>query len=319
MSAEARVVRIAAGGIGAAALAGFADRAARRRRILTAHADERLLTVRSGNELAYRFADTSRENPADPQPPVLVFATGSLATMEHWAWLAPALTSADSGPSHLLYDRAGYGRSRPARGGTPRTARAVEDLVDLVGHVCGERRLVLVGHALGAGLAVRAAERLTGRTAGVVLLEPVLRPDGVASTDGTGHGGISPLVLWSLRLGWGGLLTTPDWVAGLPENARARCEDQYRDPSMWRTGRHESTTMGDLGTVTPAMLARSAAPVCLVSAAHTPQLPLPGSVAGHVVPGARPGHLLLSRGSATRTAAVITAFCAGLPDGDVPR
>ncbi|MFF4263494.1 alpha/beta hydrolase [Streptomyces virginiae] len=308
MGTDARVIRLAAVGTGAAALAALADRAARHRRVLAGRGDERTITVRSGNKLAYRFTDgASREG-----EPVFVFATGALATMEHWAWLTAGLR-AGRRPSLLLYDRPGYGPSRRHRGSGPRAVTAVEDLVELVERTCRDRRLVLIGHDLGAGLVIRAAEHLAARTAGVVVLEPSLTHDD-APPPGDGHENLPSLFLWSLRLGWGGLLATPRWLADLPDDARPQCEDQYRDPRMWQTGYQERTGKPALSTITPSALARTPAPVCLISSGNELPQALPDSVDHHVV-RSRPGQLLVSRESALQAASLITAFTAALLEG----
>ncbi|MET9670620.1 alpha/beta hydrolase [Streptomyces sp. NPDC006475] len=171
-----------AAGIGAAAL-GLACRAVRRRRVLAGHGDERLITVRSGNRLAYRYTKAVVSTTARmPCRPVAVCLSGSLATMEHWAWVTDQLTTRRAPIDILNYDRAGYGRSQYLSRHSAPTETALGDLADLIKDVCDDRGIILVGHAQGAATALRAADDMMDRVIGVVLVEPALkRGDGPPS------------------------------------------------------------------------------------------------------------------------------------------
>lgn len=306
MHANVRFPAMAAGTAGAAALLALAGQRGRRRRVERGRGDECFLTTGAGTKLSYRFRAFEDGLPAGRGRPVLVCETGLLATMEHWAWMAAALPPT---LPLLIYDRAGYGRSGHPGHRPCGEAGPVADLVDLVRAVCGDRRVVLIGHAMGAGLATRAASELNDRTAGLVLLEP-LGPE--AGT--TFAPAVPALFAGSLRWGYGSLLNTPDWLAGMPSAARRLLEDQYRDAAFWEAGAREADIAPKMGGVSRQQLLDAPAPVCVVlgpEAAAASAERLPG-VAHHYVAGASPGHMLLSRPSAEAAAGIIAEF-AGKP------
>jgi len=71
----------------------------------------------------------------------------------------------------LVYDRAGYGQSDA--GPVPRTsAQAVGELENLLDHIGGSSRVVLLGHSLGGVYALAFVSKHPGRVAGVAVLDP---------------------------------------------------------------------------------------------------------------------------------------------------
>ncbi|MEU6621739.1 alpha/beta fold hydrolase [Streptomyces litmocidini] len=245
--------------------------------------------------------------PVGSDRPLIVFESGFMATMEHWTWISEEL---DGRESTVFYDRSGYGRSRHGHGRhrTPRpfTPRAVvSDLVDLVRHTRGERRVVLVGHAMGAGIVLRAAVELKDAVAGTVLLEPpaVTAPSGRHRIPA-----ISPLFVGSMRIGCGDLLPRPSWAETLPShNARLR-DDQYRDARLWEAGKREAGVSADLG-VHEALLASAPAPLTVVAHRDADLTGYSGlrHATLHVLDGFRPGRLLHAQRAAERAAATVSA------------
>ncbi|MFE1557271.1 alpha/beta hydrolase [Streptomyces sp. NPDC058734] len=305
MSTETRLPAIAAGSILGAMLFGAGRQVARHRRVLAGRGDEKFLTTTSGNRLSFRV--NAAAEPGRPDRPLIVFESGFMATMEHWTWISEELNGK---ASTVFYDRSGYGRSRYGHGRqqtpqpfTPRTV--VSDLVDLVRHTRGERRVVLVGHAMGAGIVLRAAAELEDVVAGAVLLEP---PVVTAAPGPHRTPAISPLFVRSMRIGCGDLLPRPSWAGTLPEHSARLCDDQYRDARLWEAGRREATVSADLG-VHEALLASVRAPMEVI-AHRDADLTGYGDLrhATHrVSDGFRPGRLLFSRRAAERVAAIVSA------------
>jgi predicted alpha/beta-fold hydrolase len=155
--------KVAAGAAAATLTGALLSQANRRSGVLNGRGDERRLTTRSGNVLAYR-----RLGPDGADMPTIVLESGLIATAEHWEWIAREL--ADRFPI-VTYNRAGYGPSA-YRARRPYTLDvAVGDLADLVRHVGGARPVVLVGHSLGGWLALRTADAAPEHVAAVGLLD----------------------------------------------------------------------------------------------------------------------------------------------------
>lgn len=193
------------------------------------------LETSAGNVVSFR-----RSGPRDGHEPVMVLESGLLSTLEHWEWIARAL--AQRYPV-VTYERAGYGCSAYGASGEFGLHIAVQDLVELVGHVAGDRPVVLVGHSLGGWLAVRCASQLVGRVRAVALLDSS-HPAELQRSSRQAQGEqalTSSVVLMpaSLRLGFGALLKRPDWVDRLPPPAQPRALAHFRDPRMWAAGRRE--------------------------------------------------------------------------------
>lgn len=308
MRSEPALVRVVAGGLAAATGLGLLCQAGRRRRVLEGRGDERLLTVRSGNRLAYRFTESpAGVTPRAPRPPVAVCLSGTWETMEHWAWVTSELSGRRAPVSVLTYDRPGYGRSRYGPRRSEVSDTTVADLMDLITHVCEGRRIVLVGHGAGAGTALHAVGNLTRRVCGVVLVEPVVASGNHSVGPASASPAVSSLLLWSLRAGWGCLMATPRWMAQLPHEARSLSASQYRDAGLWRAGAREAARQGAVGAVRPEAIAGFPFPVRLVTpgSGAGAGTSLPASITRHRVEGIRPGQLLVMRHGA---AAIATAL-----------
>ncbi len=300
MSPRSDTLPRAAGAVLAAvAAAGLAAQHRRHRRVLRGHGDEAVWETGAGNLLAHRFTEAAgaAPRPGAPEPPVLVFEPGMVSTAAHWSWLRRAL-----GEEYavLSYDRAGYGRSsrRDTRDFT--LDSAVADLTDLVRGVCGDRRVVLVGHSLGGYLALRALEPLAGQVTAVVLLDPS-HPEELRRSAAQARGAallqdqLAMLPL-STRLGLGWMLPTPSWLSRLPEDERPVAGDQYRDRKMWAAAVREwrATYREFRGG---AVLPPPTVPVALVAAGATHRRdPAHAGLHAEIVAAAPEGELLLIDG-----------------------
>ncbi|WP_411105141.1 alpha/beta hydrolase [Streptomyces sp. cmx-4-9] len=305
MDTETRLPAIAAGSIFGAILLGAGRQIARHRRVLTGRGDEKFLTASSGNKISFRTNTTAESD--GPDRPLIVFESGFMATMEHWTWVSQELSGRES---TVFYDRSGYGRSRHGRGRhrtsrpfTPRTV--VSDLVDLIRHTRGERRVVLVSHTMGAGIALRAAAELKDAVAATVLLEP---PVITAPSGGHRAPAISPLFIGSMRVGCGDLLPRPSWAGALPEHSARLSDDQHRDARLWEAGKREADVSADLG-VHETLLSRVQPPLAVVAHRDADLTGYSGlrQAALHVLDGFRPGRLLHSHRAAEHAAAVVCA------------
>ncbi|GAB2954760.1 hypothetical protein GCM10027280_49010 [Micromonospora polyrhachis] len=238
----------------------------RQRRIVEAgRGDERTVTVSSGNVLAYRFVGDP-----DGAGPVVVLESGLASTAEHWEWVSAPLGEHFT---TLTYQRAGYGISRYEASGAERFETQVDDLVDLVGQVAGDRPVVLVGHSLGGYLALLAAERLGEQVRGVALVDsshPAELQRSLRQAEG-GRALTSALALMpaSLRLGLGPMLQRPAWLTQLPEHVRPLAEAQYRDAGLWTTARREWRVAKANFEAFDGQLPRITAPLVVITAGQT--------------------------------------------------
>lgn len=311
MSTDFTLPKIVMGATASVAMLSLARSGMRRRRVLNGRGNEHLLTTRTGNVLSYRVMNSGVSRGS--RCPIIVCESGLLATMEHWTWMVDAVP--ESAPL-VLYDRAGYGRSRYRAAGPFGEETLVSDLADLISAIRGDRTVLLVGHAMGAGMVMRAAEALRECLAGAVLLEPVLTSHSDRSSEGDAAGAntvsrISPLFLRSLQLGYGDLLSTPDWTARLPLAARTLCEEQFRDSRMWQAARREASLRSVVGTVHDDLLGRFPSPIHMVSHsdADTTGVPRFSHITQHRLGSCLPGRMLLDRETAEQAAAITTEVC----------
>lgn len=103
--------------------------------------------------------------PFEPAKPAVIFLHG--AGCDHTVWQLPARWFAWHGFSVLAVDLPGHGRSE----GAPLST--VPDLAQWVGRLLdasGARTATLVGHSMGAAIALEAGATLAGRAAGIALI-----------------------------------------------------------------------------------------------------------------------------------------------------
>lgn len=260
-----------------ALVGGLVAQARRRRRVLAGRAGEQRLRTAAGNELVLRRRGDQRG-----EGPVVVFEHGLLCTADFWHWSATALAERCEA---VTYSRAGYGASRYARERRALRSRAdwsldeaVADLVDLVVHVGGGRRpVILAGHSVGGWIALRAAQRTPALVQGVALVDSS-HPMEIqrSSRQAKGQEAITQnLVLMgpSLGLGLGPLLEPPDWLGLLPEAERGPLMDQYRDGRLWRSGLREwRAVSSDFEAFREGDLPQLGCPVLAITAGYTAAL-----------------------------------------------
>ena len=115
---------------------------------------------------AHLFAVERPADGGDGGPELLVVGVhGTMDRHTGFAWVRRALRDVPT----LLYDRRGYGRSRPLPP-APDLDASVEDLLG----VCAGRPAVVVGHSYGGCIALRAAELAPDAVRAVVVYEPPL-------------------------------------------------------------------------------------------------------------------------------------------------
>ncbi|MFE7130928.1 alpha/beta fold hydrolase [Streptomyces sp. NPDC057638] len=294
----------------------------RRAAVLAGSPGSRLLVARSGNLLQYEH-----HGDGDPDQPVLVLGTGLAATPDHLARISERL-AVTTRFGVLGYARAGYNGSRRRATGPYTLAESARDLVDLVeARVCPGRPVILVGHALGAEVARRAAPLLGDRVEGIVYLDPC-HPAELLRSERKSRAAVEQTrnltrMAWFLRLGTGALLSPLDWATGLPGPVRRRIHQQHADSRMWWAALREWRAMeeefqrhtGELPPVPGRALVISAQ----VTADGDPdQIPLHHELArAHraggecvVLDGAAHDGMLTRPGPARETTRLITEFAA---------
>jgi pimeloyl-ACP methyl ester carboxylesterase len=233
-----RMLKVAGLGLAAAGAAAGVLAVQRRMRVREGWPTSHRVTTSSGNELQYELMSRG-----DADKPVLVFCAGLGTTSEQWAWVSETIAR-DTGYGVITYARAGYAGS-DFHSTKPYTLDdSVDDLVDLVqAAVPEDRRVLLVGHSLGGELARRAAVRLGERTHGVVYVDSAHPMELNRSDQQSKSAEMLPdsirLMIWSLRLGMGTIVTRPDWLGDLPQNYQPRAFDQYADARSWTAARRE--------------------------------------------------------------------------------
>ncbi|HET9173283.1 MAG TPA: alpha/beta fold hydrolase [Actinospica sp.] len=236
---ELRDDTMAYAGLAALAVAaGAALAAARHRRavVLAGRGDESSIVTSVGNTLTYRLVGAQ----ADPRQPLIVVETGLAGPVEQWEWVVQSLARRHE---VVTYRRAGYGASRRADDHVFELDHAVDDLLDLVAQVAGERPVVLLGHSLGGYLVWKAAARLPGRFTALGLIDPSHPAELQRSArQSAGEQAVSDLLTAasiSLSLGLGPMLDIPSWTDQLPPQARRLFLAEFRDARLWEAGRRE--------------------------------------------------------------------------------
>jgi pimeloyl-ACP methyl ester carboxylesterase len=142
------------------------------------------------------FASTGGQD-FDPAQPTVVFLHG--AGMDHTVWALQTRWFAHHGRNVLALDLPGHGRSP---GAELRTIEAMADLVGAVVASAGAERVALVGHSMGALVALEAASALSARAFGLALLgvTPLMpvHPDLLGSAERGEHGAVDFMVTWAV-------------------------------------------------------------------------------------------------------------------------
>jgi pimeloyl-ACP methyl ester carboxylesterase len=142
------------------------------------------------------FASTGGQK-FDPAHPTVVFLHG--AGMDHTVWALQTRWFAHHGRNVLALDLPGHGRSA---GPGLRGIEAMADVVGAAVAAVGAARVALVGHSMGALVALEAAARIGAPVYGLALvgaspLMPV-HPDLLASAERGEHGAIDLMVTWAV-------------------------------------------------------------------------------------------------------------------------
>ncbi len=204
-------------------------------RVRRAASDAQTLETASGNRLVYRWNAPRRES-----APILVLEHGMLATPEHFAWVTAGLPQ---DIDVLTYWRAGYGPSaNEAR--VYGVEEAADDLAELLSTLSADDSPIYVGgHSLGGLIARRAAEICRPSIRGVIYIDSS-HPGQLQISEGQKRGAdlltqAFSGVPTSIRLGWGWLLSKPEWLSSLPSDLHRSVLDQYRDARLWSAGLKE--------------------------------------------------------------------------------
>lgn len=132
-----------------------------------------------------------------PNQPLMVFLHGS--GMDHSVWALQSRWFAHHGARVLAVDLPGHGRSAgppltDIAGLADWTARLIESM--------GDDQALLVGHSMGALIALETAARHPGRVAGLALLGAAVKmpvhPDLLAAAKANSHTAVDMVSLWSL-------------------------------------------------------------------------------------------------------------------------
>lgn len=227
--------------------------------------DFRRFDAPSGNRLAYELLGSH----LDASAPLIVLESGHQASHRYWHWVAEGLAR-----THrvLAYSRAGYGASEYLARGTYALQESIDDLGDLVESVREGRDVVLVGHSLGGYFAHRLAaqERLPIRS--LILIDPT-HPEEIARVPSRREGArlldrSHITMVPSLRLGWGLMLGTPEWLTDLPRPVRRALRAEFRDFGAWAATRREWDSLHQLFR-SPPPLVSVPVPVWIVAASIT--------------------------------------------------
>lgn len=171
------------------------------------------------------FAATGGK-PFDPAQPCVLFIHG--AGNDHTVWHQPARYFAYHGRSVLAPDLPGHGRSEGAALGS---IEAMADWVAAVIEKSGASRTTLVGHSMGALIAIAAAAKMGAAVEGLALLGVAGRipvhPDLLAAAAKNDHVAYEFIVSWGFgpAAQYGGHRAPGLWMTG----AGMRLLEQSRD------------------------------------------------------------------------------------------
>jgi pimeloyl-ACP methyl ester carboxylesterase len=248
--------------------------------------------------------------PFDSARPAVIFLHG--AGMDHTAFGLQSRWFAWHGWSVLAVDLPGHGRSE----GTP--MGSVSDLaawVERLMLVAGIEKAALVGHSMGAAIALEAAARLGPRATylallGVAAAMPV-HPSLMSAAESEPVRAYRIMTGWSLAHGAriGGNPTPGLWMSGgtlalLAANAQGTLARDFAACSAWTTGKAAAAqvrcpatvVMGALDVMTPPKSALEIAE--LIPAARRVTLPATGHMMMYEAPDATLDALIAALGRA---------------------
>lgn len=151
----------------------------------------------------------------DPARPVVVFLHGS--GMDHTVWQLQTRYFAWHGRSVLAVDLPGHGRSE---GPALTTVEEMADWVFALLDAAGVERAALVGHSMGAAVAIEAAGRRPDRVTALALCGTAARmtvqPDLLAAAEAGEHVALDLITSWGFdrRAHLGGARAPGLWMMG---------------------------------------------------------------------------------------------------------
>lgn len=151
----------------------------------------------------------------DPARPVVVFLHGS--GMDHTVWQLQTRYFAWHGRSVLAVDLPGHGRSE---GPALTTVEAMADWLFALLDAAGVERATLVGHSMGAAVALEAAGRRPDRVTALALCGTAARmavhPDLLAAAEAGEHVALDLMTSWGFdrRAHLGGARAPGLWMMG---------------------------------------------------------------------------------------------------------
>jgi len=235
-----------------------------------------------------------------PNRPLIVFLHG--AGMDHSVWALQSRWFAHHGANVLAVDLPGHGRSA----GPPLTdIAALADWTGCLIASLGEGRASLVGHSMGALIALETAARHPDRVAGLALLGAAAKmpvhPDLLAAAKANSHIAVDMVSLWGLgsQATMGGNVAPGLWMLGnverLLESAApgvlhadlVACDDYRAGPeSAAKAACPTILILGERDMMTPAKNGRALA--ALITGASVAVL----QGAGHMLMTERPDEVL---------------------------
>jgi len=238
--------------------------------------------------------------PFDPTLPAVVFIHGS--GLDHSVWALHSRWFAYHGRTVLALDLPGHGRSD---GETLPTIAAMADWVAAVIAAAGLAQAALVGHSMGALVALEAAARHPKRVRALGLVGAAaaipVHPDLLAASAANDHAAIDMVAIWGhgQHAGLGGSRAPGLWMLGgairVLERAKpgvlgtdlAAC-DSYRDGTQAAAKVTQPTALvlGERDLMTPLKAGRALA--ALIPSSRT--VTLPG--AGHMLMAEHPDAVL---------------------------